>query len=147
MSTRKMYYRCIFDDDRYSQWIDPGKRILERHQANRFWNYGKLFNIYESIHRELKYLDLNVKYLTYKDKVKPDSLFTERNNRIIETPQYKMASNYFTTQASHHFKGQKIKNIQFMYVASTLPPIKNKKGKITYEVILFPTINFANKNS
>ena len=147
MSSRRLYYRCRFGNSDYSPWINPGKALLERHQVNRFWNYGKLFNIYESIHRELKYLDKNISYLVEKDKIKTDSTFAERNKRIIKTPQYKMAVKYFSTQAAGYFVGKKIKNIEFMYLASALPSIKNKTSKKEYEVIIFPAINFENEHN
>ncbi|MBI2268841.1 MAG: hypothetical protein HYU69_00630 [Bacteroidetes bacterium] len=147
MGSRNLYYRCRFDNNNYSPWIDPGKSLLEKHQANRFWNYGKLFNIYESIHRELKYLDTNTDYGMKKDHTKPDSTQAERSRRIIKTPQYKMAFKYFSTQASAYFTDKKIKRIEFIYVASTFPPIENKTAKKKYELITFPTIDLEDNNN
>lgn len=144
---RNLYYRCRFGNNNYSPWINPGKSILKKHQANRFWNYGKLFNIYESIHRELKYLDSNIDYGIKKDRIKPDSIHAERSKRIIKTPQYKMAVKYFSAQAITSFKDRKIKSIEFMYVASTFPPIKNKAAEKEYQVIVFPTIDFEDSNN
>lgn len=53
MSNVKLLYQCTFTDSTKSEWTDLGEELLKKHQRNRFWNYGKQYDIYESVCREL----------------------------------------------------------------------------------------------
>ena len=142
LSSYKIYYRCRFETDRFSEWINPGKELLLQHQQNRFWNYGKQFNIYESIHRELKYIDTRVSYELDSARCYLPERISRRNQLIIASGQYKLAKKYFTEQSACVFPGRKIKQIDFMYVSATLSGINHKAGEKIYEVITFPIIDF-----
>ena len=144
LGTKRLYYRCRFDDSTMSAWIDPGKTHLLKLQSNRFWNYGKLFNIYESIQCGLKYTDTNVNYFMKQEQTDTAYHSSEYKKRMSETPYYLLAKKYFTDEARKLFKNKKIHTIEFMYVATTLPCIRNKGGVQTFETIIFPEISLEN---
>jgi hypothetical protein len=113
---------------------------------DRFWNYEKLFNLYESIYRELKYCDTSINQQMDKDKVGPEQWQKEYEKRMRNSPQYRIAVRYLSSEANKHFVMNKIQDIQFMYVAAILPDIRNKTNDKNYQATVFPTIAIENEH-
>lgn len=143
MCENRIYYRCRFCDSSYSAWMDPSKKILHKHQATLFWNYGKLFNISESIYRELKYSDSFIREELEKENNKDKS---EYDKRVKDSQQYKMAIRYLKAESVKEFRNKKISQLDFMFVSTCLPELKNKNANQTFELTIFPSAKLEHEN-
>ena len=142
---RNVLYRCRFDDDTVSDWVNPGTANLRKHQGNRFWNYGKLFNIYESIRRELDYADINLNFALDQAGLEGSQRAASMEKSMRATEQYQMVCRYLADQAGRQFPGRSIRDIEFVYMVETLPGIKDKSGAITHRVVNFPVFHLENR--
>jgi hypothetical protein len=145
LGSRKVLYRCRFDDDTLSDWMNPGADILRLHQGNRFWNYGKRFSIYESIRRELDYAEINLNFALDQAGLEGSQRAAAKENSMRTSPQYHLVCRYLADQAGRQFRGRNIRDIEFVFTSETLPGIKNKSGAITRRVIAFPVFHLENR--
>ena len=93
---KKINYRFIYTDSTKSEWFNLGEGVLKKFQSNRFWNYGKQYNLNEATYVELVY-----------DK-KKDTLFGYLNE--IQTP----------------LKSKLTSSIEVCCIEQEIPPINSK---------------------
>ncbi len=106
MKNIKMLYSCTFHDSIKSEWTDPGKETLEKFQSIRFWNYGKQYNIYESLYRNY--------------------IGTKRGD-----PWQSMTNHYLIDMAKKEFPNKKISRINFSFGEKNISGIGQKDTSST----------------
>ncbi len=109
-----MYYKVQFEDKTWSDWRDPARPLIAKHQANRFGIDGHRYVIH----------DMSLRLL-YEDKVKYES--HEDYPEILKTTwANKNAVQYFQQWSEIDYPNQNIIALRFATVNVLFNPMKDR---------------------
>lgn len=134
--SQQFLYRCTFADGRKSEWIDPGAPLLKQHHSNRFAYYGKAFNIYESIARNLRLTyNRDKEYLEAEGEVDQQRL----DAILVSRPAYAMATRYASDHALVQFPKEAISALEFKCVYHHLSTFDGSVPASSHTLPFLPT--------
>ena len=143
LTNDRLYYRVQDESGTWSAWIDPGAELREKHETYRLTYHWKLYNIYETLGRNLhttwwrKYQQIDEQYKRSEERATQEALEASRDTR-----SHQLAVDY----ALAHAASDAITAVQLKY-ERTFVPAPDAADPAKVETLLFPPCDLATCHS
>ena len=132
-------YKVQMKDGTWSNWNNPKRYLIKKHQNTRFLYYGKEYTLYLNLAK-----NLHGNYMVYRQKGFKNGLDNDSLERFIQVKweddaYYKLAVQFFIAESEKKF-GDGIEKIAFRYVFNYPEPFHENIEK-ELEIIEFPVFD------